>query len=101
MYLNVVLEKVISSEASILITIGTAHDLNVRDRAGEIGIPFTSGMRITLAEGRGFVECYIESSRKLPYHGAATERQNIVGSYLRLRTRKSSHSSLLITENLT
>jgi len=43
--------KLIFSGAS---TIGTAHDLNVRDRAGEIGIPFTSGMRITLAEGLGF-----------------------------------------------
>ena len=106
--------------ASILITFSTAHDLSVRDRAGEIGIPFTSGMCITLAEGRGFRrnrdqisrafhrdDCrvlYWVLPRTAPYHGAATERQNIVESYLWPRVRlaqRSSHSSLLITGNLT
>lgn len=45
----------VSGGASILITVRyRAHDSSVRDRAGEIGIPFTPGMRITLAVGRGF-----------------------------------------------
>lgn len=69
-------------------TFGVAHDLSIRERAGQIGIPFTLGMRITLAEGLAvfgeigirypehssgmIVGCYIGPSREPPYHGAAT-----------------------------